>query len=92
MAKPQILTDQELDFLTRPFQSAEYSKDRALELASAGCIAMITEPGDRMAGALARCLGKLIIKVSVGTFVYSKCCAETKTGDCRGCELAGWLG
>jgi DNA processing protein len=61
MAKPQILTDQELDFLTRPFQSAEYSKDRALELASAGCIAMITEPGDRMAGALARCLGKLAL-------------------------------
>jgi DNA processing protein len=59
MAKPQILTDQELDFLTRPFQNAEYSKDRALELASAGCIAMITEPGDRMAGALARSLGKL---------------------------------
>ena len=61
MAKPQILTDQELDFLTRPFQTAEYSKDRALELASAGCIAMITEPGDRMAGALARCLGKLAL-------------------------------
>ena len=59
MAKPQILTDQELDFLTRPFQKSEYSKDRALELASAGCIAMITEPGDRMAGALARSLGKL---------------------------------
>jgi DNA processing protein len=61
MAKPQILTDQELDFLTRPFQTAEYSKDRALELASAGCIAMITEPGDRMAGALARSLGKLVL-------------------------------
>jgi DNA processing protein len=61
MAKPQILTDQELDFLTRPFQNAEYSKDRALELASAGCIAMITEPGDRMAGALARSLGKLVL-------------------------------
>jgi DNA processing protein len=61
MAKPQILTDQELDFLTRPFQNAEYSKDRALELASAGCIAMITEPGDRMAGALARSLGKLAL-------------------------------
>jgi DNA processing protein len=59
MAKPQILTDQELDFLTRPFQTAEYSKDRALELASAGCIAMITEPGDRMAGALTRSLGRL---------------------------------
>ncbi len=59
MAKPQILNDQELEFLTRPFQNGEYSKDRALELATAGCIAMITEPGDRMAGALARCLGKL---------------------------------
>jgi DNA processing protein len=58
MSKPQILTDQELDFLTRPFQKTEYSKDRALELAGAGCIAMITEPGDRMAGALARSLGK----------------------------------
>ena len=61
MAKSQILSDQELDFLTRPFQIAEYSKDRALELAAAGCIAMITEPGDRMAGALARCLGKLAL-------------------------------
>lgn len=61
MAKPQILTDQELDFLTRPFQKIEYSKDRALELAAAGCIAMITEPGDRMAGALARCVGKLAL-------------------------------
>jgi len=59
MSKPQILTDQELDFLTRPFQKSEYSKDRALELAGAGCISMITEPGDRMAGALARSLGKL---------------------------------
>lgn len=61
MAKSQILSDQELDFLTRPFQNAKYSKDRALELAAAGCIAMITEPGDRMAGALARCLGKLAL-------------------------------
>jgi DNA processing protein len=61
MAKAQILTDQELDILTRPFQRAEYSKDRALELAAAGCIAMITEPGDRMAGALARSLGKLVL-------------------------------
>jgi DNA processing protein len=61
MAKPQILTDQELDILTRPFQETGYSKDRALELAAAGCISMITEPGDRMAGALARCLGKLAL-------------------------------
>ena len=61
MDKPQILTDQELESLTRPFQKSEYSKDRALELATAGCIAMITEPGDRMAGALGRCLGKLAL-------------------------------
>jgi DNA processing protein len=61
MAKPQILSDQELDFLTGPFQKPEYSKDRALELAAAGCIAMVTEPGDRMAGALARSLGKLAL-------------------------------
>jgi DNA processing protein len=59
MSKPQILTDQELDYLTRPFQKSEYSKDRALELAGAGCISMITEPGDRMAGALTRSLGRL---------------------------------
>ena len=61
MAKTKILSDQELDLLTRSFQKAEYSKDRALELAGAGCIAMITEPGDRMAGALARSLGRLAL-------------------------------
>ena len=61
MSKPQILNDQELDYLTRPFQKSEYSKDRALELAGAGCISMITEPGDRMAGALTRSLGKLAL-------------------------------
>jgi DNA processing protein len=61
MAKPQILSDQELLFITRAFQNTEYSKDRALELASAACISMITEPGDRMAGALARCLGRLAL-------------------------------
>lgn len=61
MAKSQILTDQELLFLTGPFHRSEYSKDRALELAAAGCISMITEPGDRMAGALSRCLGKLAL-------------------------------
>ena len=61
MTNPQILNDQELESLTQPFQNAEYSKDRALELATAGCIAMITEPGDRMAGALARSLGKLVL-------------------------------
>lgn len=58
MPKPQVLSDQELKSLTSPFQPTEYSRDRALELATAGCISMIIEPGDRMAGALARSLGK----------------------------------
>jgi DNA processing protein len=58
MSKPEILSDQELKSLTSPFQRPEYSRHRALELAAAGCISMIIEPGDRMAGALSRSLGK----------------------------------
>ena len=59
MRKPQILGDQELDTLTSSFQPDGYSKDRALALVAAGSIAMVTEPGDRMAGALTRSLGRL---------------------------------
>lgn len=67
MPKPRILTDRELEALTSPFQSTNYSRDRALELAAAGCISMITEPGDRMAGALARSLGKLaLVELLIG--------------------------
>jgi DNA processing protein len=59
MPKPQILSDQELFQLTASFQGSNYSKDHALELVSSAVLAMLTEPGDRMAGALARALGKL---------------------------------
>jgi DNA processing protein len=59
MPKPQILSDRELFQLTESFQGSGYSKDQALELVSSAVLAMLTEPGDRMAGALARDLGKL---------------------------------
>jgi DNA processing protein len=59
MGKSAILSDQELTFLTSPFQPEAYTKDRALALVAAGAIAMVTEPGDRMAGTLARSLGRL---------------------------------
>jgi DNA processing protein len=58
MPKSAILGDQELAKLTSSFQPGGYTKDRALALVAAGTIAMVTEPGDRMAGALARCLGR----------------------------------
>lgn len=58
MGKSEILDDQELFALTSPFQPQEYSKDRALALVSSGVISMVIEPGDRMAGALARSLGR----------------------------------
>lgn len=54
----QILDDKELVKLTLPFQLSTYSKDQALELVYAAVLSMVTEPGDRMAGALARSLGK----------------------------------
>lgn len=59
MPKSAILSDQELALLTSAFQPEGYSKDRALALVAAGAMAMVTEPGDRMAGALARSLGRL---------------------------------
>ena len=59
MSKSQILDDQELATRTSFFQPEGYSKDRALALVAAGTISMVTEPGDRMAGALARSLGRL---------------------------------
>lgn len=54
----QILDDRQLAKLTLPFLKARYSKDLALQLVHSLILSMITEPGDRMAGALARCLGK----------------------------------
>ena len=59
MGKSAILGEQELATLTSAFQPEGYTKNRALALVSAGVIAMVTEPGDRMAGALARSLGRL---------------------------------
>lgn len=54
----QILSDQELFDLTNHFQ-ADYSKQRAIELACCAIVSMITEPGDAMAGALSRILGRV---------------------------------
>lgn len=53
-----ILSDQELHELTHSFQGDSYSKQRAGELLSAAAISIVTEPGDRMAGALSKALGK----------------------------------
>jgi len=54
----QILGDQELQKLTHGFQGETYSRHRALELVAAVSISIVTEPGDRMAGALAKVLGR----------------------------------
>jgi DNA processing protein len=59
MPKSQILSDEELQTLTEPFLPEGFSKDSALALAATACLSMVTEPGDRMAGALARVLGPL---------------------------------
>jgi DNA processing protein len=53
-----ILNDQELHNLTASFQGGNYSKERALDLLAAAAISIVTEPGDRMAGALATVLGR----------------------------------
>jgi DNA processing protein len=53
-----ILSDQELQACTIAFQGGSYSKERALEILAATAISIVTEPGDRMAGALAKALGR----------------------------------
>jgi DNA processing protein len=53
-----ILSDQELHELTNSFQGEVYSRHRALELLAAATISLVTEPGDRMAGALSKALGR----------------------------------
>jgi len=53
-----IISDQELQDLTLSFQGDSYSKHRAGELLSAAAISIVTEPGDRMAGALSKALGR----------------------------------
>ena len=52
-----ILSDLELHELTHSFQQGSYSKERALDLVAAAAFSIVTEPGDRMAGALAKALG-----------------------------------
>ena len=52
-----ILSDLELHELTHGFQQGIYSTKRALDLVAAAAISIVTEPGDRMAGALAKALG-----------------------------------
>jgi DNA processing protein len=59
MPKPQILSDRELYELTSSFQESDYSRDLALDLVASATISMVTEPGDRMAGFLAKNLGRL---------------------------------
>jgi DNA processing protein len=52
-----ILTDLELHELTHSFQKGAYSTERALDLVAAAAISIVIEPGDRMAGALAKAFG-----------------------------------
>jgi DNA processing protein len=52
-----ILSDLELHELTHSFQQGSYSTERAIDLVAAAAISIVTEPGDRMAGALAKALG-----------------------------------
>lgn len=54
----QILSDSELYYLTNYFQPDSFSQQRATELVAAVSLSHVTEPGDRMAGALARVLGR----------------------------------
>jgi DNA processing protein len=56
-----ILSDQELNELTQSFQIGSYSNSRALDLVAAAAISVVTEPGDRMAGALSKALGRTVL-------------------------------
>jgi DNA processing protein len=54
----RLFSNSELRELTKGFQPNGFDPDRALDLASAVTASLISEPGDRMAGALCRILGK----------------------------------
>jgi hypothetical protein len=88
MSKSQILDDQELATLTSFFQPEGYSKDRALALVAAGTISMVTEPGDRMAGALARSLGRLeLVELLIeGLPTASVVSALSQAGELESCR------
>ena len=64
-----ILSDQELQDLTLSFQGDSYSNERALELVAAATLSLVTEPGDCMAGALAKALGRqALLKLLIDGF------------------------
>jgi len=82
MSKSQILDDQELASLTSFFQPEGYSRHRALALVAAGSIAMVTEPGDRMAGALARALGRIeLVELLIEGLHTASVVSALKTAD-----------
>jgi DNA processing protein len=54
----RLFSDSELRELTNCFQPNGFDEHRALKLASAVTVSLITEPGDRMATALSRILGR----------------------------------
>ena len=88
MPNSQILEDQELVSLTSFFQPEGYSKDRAFALVAAGAISMVTEPGDRMAGALARSLGRLeLFELLIGGLeTRSVVSALSQAGELQSCR------
>ena len=53
-----LLSDQELFDLTHNFQD-QFSLERARQIVAATCISIVSEPGDRMAGALTAVLGRV---------------------------------
>jgi DNA processing protein len=65
----EILSDQELEKITGPFQPGQYSKDRAVDLVAAMVIAMVSEPGDQMAGSLRRIFGsRFLVEMLINGF------------------------
>ncbi len=54
----KILPESQLHELTKSFQLGDYSHERAVELVAATVTSIVTEPGDRMAGALTAVLGR----------------------------------
>ena len=67
-----IFSEQELYELTHYFQE-QYSPERASELVAATCISLVTEPGDRMAGALTATVGRIrLIELLTDGFQVSR--------------------
>ena len=67
-----IFSEQELYELTHHFQE-QHSSERASELVAATCISLVTEPGDRMAGALTAAVGRVrLLELLVEGFRVSR--------------------